>query len=154
MATPTVAPNQDDEHLRLLSIFHYVVAALAAMFALLPIFHLVLGLVMMTGGLASGEAKGFPAAIAGAFFVAFSLFLMTLGFGLAACLAAAGRFLAERRRYIFCLVVAGISCAFSPFGTVLGIFTLVVLLRESVRARFGGTPAAVAGASESAAPTV
>lgn len=39
--------NQDEEHLRLLSIFHYVVGALAAMFALFPIFHLVIGLVMV-----------------------------------------------------------------------------------------------------------
>ena len=29
---------QDDEHLRLLSIFHYVVAGMAALFAMFPIF--------------------------------------------------------------------------------------------------------------------
>jgi hypothetical protein len=39
--------KQDEEHLRLLSIFHYVVAGLAALFALFPIFHLILGLFMI-----------------------------------------------------------------------------------------------------------
>lgn len=42
---------QDAQHLRLLSIFHYVVAGIAAFFALLPVFHLVFGL-MMVGGAA------------------------------------------------------------------------------------------------------
>ena len=41
-------PNQqqilDNEHLKLLSIFHYVVSGLAAFFACIPIIHLVIGL--------------------------------------------------------------------------------------------------------------
>ena len=43
--------NQDLEHLRLLSIFHYVVAGLAALFALIPVFHLVFGIAMVSGAL-------------------------------------------------------------------------------------------------------
>lgn len=34
---------------------------------------------------------------------------------------------------MFCLIMAGIACLFMPFGTVLGVFTIVVLTRESVR---------------------
>ena len=36
--------NQDEEHLKLLSIFHYVVAGLAGLFACFPIIHLAIGL--------------------------------------------------------------------------------------------------------------
>jgi hypothetical protein len=36
--------------------------------------------------------------------------------------------------------VAGLCCLFSPLGTLLGIFTLVVLQRPSVRALFGRAP--------------
>ena len=39
--------NQDQEHLRLLSIFYYVCAGLTALFACIPIIHLVLGLMMV-----------------------------------------------------------------------------------------------------------
>ena len=53
-----------------------------------------------------------------------------------ALIAFAGRCLRRRRRYTFCLVVAAISCAFVPFGTVLGIFTLVVLTRPGVKPMF------------------
>jgi hypothetical protein len=32
--------------------------------------------------------------------------------------------------------MAGIECVFMPFGTVLGVFTLVVLTRPSVKPLF------------------
>jgi len=34
---------------------------------------------------------------------------------------------------MFSLIIAGINCVQFPFGTVLGVFTFVVLLRDSVR---------------------
>ena len=37
---------------------------------------------------------------------------------------------------MFCTVVSGIACMFMPFGTVLGVFALIVLNRPSVRKRF------------------
>ncbi len=39
--------QQDEEHLKLLSIFHYVVGGLAALFACFPIFHLIMGIVFI-----------------------------------------------------------------------------------------------------------
>jgi len=36
--------NRDEEHLKLLSIFHYVVGGIAAFFAFFPIIHLVIGI--------------------------------------------------------------------------------------------------------------
>lgn len=62
-----------------------------------------------------------------------------VGWTLAVGLFVAGYLLARRRGYFFCLVMAGIACTFSPFGTVLGVFTLLVLLRSSVKQLFGRT---------------
>jgi hypothetical protein len=56
---------------------------------------------------------------------------------LAAAVFMAAWCLKNRRRYIFCLVVAGFECFFAPFGTVLGVFTILVLSRPSVKALFG-----------------
>jgi len=39
--------TQDENHLQLLSIFHYIVAGLSALFALLPIFHLIIGILII-----------------------------------------------------------------------------------------------------------
>ena len=33
--------------------------------------------------------------------------------------------------------MAGLECILMPFGTVLGVFTLIVLMRDSVKALFG-----------------
>ena len=50
----------------------------------------------------------------------------------------AGRMMAKRRRRMFCLIVAAISCLFFPLGTLLGIFTILVLSRPSVIQQFDG----------------
>jgi len=131
--------KQDEEHLRLLSIFHYVVAGLAALFALFPIFHLIFGIFMI---LAPQKFAGHgqeqpPLALIGWFFVIFASVFITLGWTFAAFIVTTGRFLARHKHYQFCLVMAGIECLFMPFGTVLGVFTILVLVRESVKQLFG-----------------
>ena len=50
-------------------------------------------------------------------------------------LVAAAR-LRRRTSRTFCMVVAGISCLFMPIGTVLGVFTIIVLARPTVKALF------------------
>ncbi len=57
---------------------------------------------------------------------------------MAALVFAAGRCLAKRSCYAFCLFIAGAECLFMPLGTALGIFTLVVMTRESVKTSFVG----------------
>ena len=48
-----------------------------------------------------------------------------------------GRFLRRHKHYMFCLVIACLECSFMPFGTVLGAFTIFVLMRESIKQSFG-----------------
>ena len=55
----------------------------------------------------------------------------------------AGRCLSRRRCYSFALVMACVECLFIPFGTILGVFTISVLLRESVKALFAATQTSV-----------
>nr|CAP47667.1 putative integron gene cassette protein [uncultured bacterium] len=126
--------NQDADHLRLLSIYHYVVGGLAALFSFVPIFHLVIGFLMVTGRPEGSDA--FARAFGWAF-VFFSGALMLCGWAFSAAAFLAGRALANRTRYLYCLVVAGIECIFMPFRTVLGVFTIIVLMRESVKRLFG-----------------
>lgn len=129
--------SPDAEHLRLLSVFHYVLAGLCALLALFPLAYVIFGLAMMGGGLFPEKPGELPAAFAGCFVAGFGgLFLAALT-GYALALFLAGRYLQERRRHTFCVVVAALSCAFQPIGTVLGVFTLVVLFRPAVQAMFG-----------------
>ena len=131
--------NDDSEHLRLLSLFHYIVAGVAALFALFPVIHLVVGVALVTGTLWGEDAAKTDlfAGLVGWFFVLFAVAWIVCGLSFAVCLAFAGRFLEQRRRYKYCLVLAGLACMFMPFGTVLGVLTILVLVRPSVKASFG-----------------
>ncbi|HLF57551.1 MAG TPA: hypothetical protein VI942_11955 [Thermoanaerobaculia bacterium] len=133
--------NQDQEHLQLLSIFHYIVAGLTALFSMLPMFHLFLGMTMITRGFEGMKSRDPFGATLGWLFVTFATMAIALGLAFAVCLALAGRNLARHRGYTFCLVVAAIACLFIPFGTVLGVFTILVLVRPSVKTLFGVAPA-------------
>jgi len=149
--------KQDEEHLNLLSVFHYVAGGLAGLFAFFPIFHLIIGLVLIIApGNFEGEG-GPPPALFGWFFVIFSAVFMTIGWVFAGFVIAAGRGLAKRRGYLFCLVMAGIECIFMPFGTVLGVFTIIVLMRDSVKEIFAankGLEANVASTPQHQKPDV
>lgn len=131
--------NKDLEHLRLLSIFHYVVGGLIALFACFPIIHLVIGLTFLTTDFPQkpGEPE-FPAKIFGLIFTIIPLIIILGGWILAVLTVIAGRKLSKQQSYIFCLAVAGVLCIFMPFGTVLGVFTILVLMRDSVKALFNG----------------
>ena len=50
------------------------------------------------------------------------------------------RRLKQRRSRILCMVVAGVCCLGVPYGTLLGIFTFVVLTRPSVVRLFQVSP--------------
>lgn len=121
--------DETERHLDLLAIGHYVVAGLTALLACLPILHFGIGLVM---GLRQQWFGLFLAALSGA--------MIAIGFAWAICTLVAGRRLAQRRSHTFCIVIAGLNCTLFPFGTVLGVFTLLVLLKPEVKVRFNGAP--------------
>ena len=123
--------------LRLLAIFHHVVAGLAALFSLFPMVHLAIGVAAVTGHLSNGHGGDPVPALFGWFFIGFAAAWMALGVTFAICVLFAGRCLAHRRRYQYCLVLGCVECMFVPFGTVLGVFTILVLQRPSVRDLFG-----------------
>jgi hypothetical protein len=130
--------NQDREHLRLLAIFHYVVAGLAGLFSLFPLLYTTIGTIFIFAA-RHGTAKpgeDLPPEFLGWIFAVIGSGLFLIGLAMAICILIAGRSLALRKRYSFAMVMACIECLFIPFGTILGVFTIVVLSRESVKGLF------------------
>jgi len=139
MSEPTLI-NQDADHLRLLTIFHFVCAGMSALFACFPIIHLVLGLLIVLNPHAFGPGNNQPPRLIGLFLVLFASAFIIAGWVFAGLLAWAGHCLNRRKHYLFCLVMACVACLFMPFGTVLGVFTIIVLSRASVKESFGQAP--------------
>lgn len=138
MAQPSQLTDQDEEHLRALSVCHYVFAALQALGSCAFIIYFIIGAVLIAAG--AGSRSGGPPALFGVFFMVVGLIAMAIGLASGALLYFAGRFLGERSHYTYCFVIAVLSCLAFPLGTVLGIFTLIVLSRPSVKASFDGSP--------------
>jgi hypothetical protein len=125
------------KHLQLLAIFHYVVAGLATLFCFFPLLYLVLGGFLLYAANHPGPSNQEPPpAVLGLVFIVLGTLFFLAGVTMAICILIAGRSLALCKRYSFALVMACIECLFLPFGTILGVFTIVVLSRESVRGLF------------------
>src|SRR5579871_2094491 len=126
-------PSKDDEHLKLLSIFHFVLGGLS----LFGIAFLAMHYLFMSMFFAHPErwqTKGGPV-LPSQFFAVFIWFYLFVGMVLvAACVlnVLSGIFLRQRKHLTFSLVIAALNCLQIPFGTALGVFTIIVLHRDSV----------------------
>jgi hypothetical protein len=130
--------DRDTEQLNLLAIFHYVVAGLGALCSFFPLLYTTIGAVFIFAA-RHGTAKpgeDLPPEFLGWIFTVVGSLLFLMGIAMAIFILIAGRSLALRKRYSFAFVMACIECLFVPFGTILGVFTIVVLSRESVRRLF------------------
>ena len=116
----------------MLSVAYLVSGSISAFFSLVGLFYVFVGVfVFSTMPFASAQADAPPE------FVGWFVSLFGLGFFGAFIISAALKFFAyqrlkQRRSKVFCMVVAGISCLGFPYGTLLGVFTFVVLSRPSV----------------------
>ncbi len=128
----------DDNHLKLLSIFHFVVAGFAALGILFLIAHYTIFHFLFTNPKMWENQKGGPPPAE--IFAVFKWFylvgaLWCVAFGVLNVLS--GLFIRARKHWIFSMFVAGLNCVHIPLGTVLGVFTIIVLIRDSVGESYG-----------------
>ena len=132
--------DRDIEQLNLLAIFHYGVGGLAALFSFFPLLYSVIGgFLLYAAGHPSSNNQEPPPAFLGWIFIVLDAVFLFVGVTMAICILIAGRCLSRRKGYSFALAIACIECLFVPFGTILGVFTIVALSRESVRGVFSTT---------------
>ncbi len=145
MPTPPPVPldssRVDAQHLKLLAIFHFVLAGLA----LVGLAFLGLHWFIMESVFSNPEAwqQSNSAPPPDQFLALFKWFYFGMGVIVVANGVAnlvSGFMIQQRRGRVFSLVVAGVNCLAFPFGTALGVFTFIVLLRDSVEALYAATP--------------
>jgi hypothetical protein len=135
-SNPIPAPRSNDsEQLDLLVIFHYVIAGLGALFACFPLIHVGFGIMMISSPESINQGASSdpqPTAIIGYIFAIMGALFILLGWTVAIATFISGRYIRLRKKRMFSFVNAALLCIFFPLGTVLGVFTLIVLCRESV----------------------
>lgn len=130
----------DDEHLKVLWICYIVSAAVSALFSVIGLFYMAMGMFM--GAMISQMPNNGPGnnqpppAFVGWLFggIGFVFFLLMIAIGLLKLRAAFC--IKQRKSRTFCMIVAAICCLGIPYGTLLGVFTFLVLGRGSVMSQF------------------
>ena len=136
---PPLAPlprdqrNIDADHLDLLSIFYFVTAGLRflGVFFLMG-YSVLVNTIFANPAFWKNQNQAPPPAmlcgIVTIIFVIAGILCVVLG----VLNLMAGLFLRQHKHRTFTLVVAALNCLQIPLGTVLGVFTIVVLVRPSV----------------------
>lgn len=123
----------DADHLNLLAVFHFVVAGLAlAGIGFLFLNWFMMHSIMHNPAIWQNQKSGPPPrgllAVFEIFYGVFGVALLLNGIAN----VISGLCIRRRVYRTFSLAVAGFNCLAFPFGTILGIFTIMVLVRDSV----------------------
>jgi hypothetical protein len=144
--------GRDEGHLTALSICHYVLGGITIVFSSIFIIYIAIGSVMASGNFpivppasSAGSPMTQPGAaaaaasitqtmtFAGRMLIVVGSCFVAIGWTIGILTIVSGVCIARRRRRIFSLVMAGVCCLMMPLGTILGIFTILVLVRDSVK---------------------
>ena len=124
----------DADHLKLLSVFHFVAVGLAVLGLLFLLAHYTMFHAFFSNPKIWQNQKQPPIPVE--FFAIIKWFYLIMGTWFVASAVLnlfSGLFIRSRKHRTFSMIVGGVNCLHVPVGTALGVFTMVVLIRDSVR---------------------
>lgn len=141
-ATPPV--DRDAQHLKTLAILHFVLGGMGVCGLGFIVVHFFMMQMLMNSppGSSSGTPRSSPppeefmlimqgiyvvGAVLGVLFIVLNIL--------------SGLYMLKWRRRTFSMVVSAMNCLQMPLGTALGVFTIIVLMRDSVRLKYATTRA-------------
>jgi ABC-type phosphate transport system permease subunit len=136
ISTPAPQQKKDTEHLRLLSVFHFVFAGFGALGVIVMVVQFaIMQRLFSNPEIWKSEQNPPPKEVVTILLGVFVFVSLLIVLGLALNLLSA-IFIRKRRHRLFSLIVAGLNCLQVPLGTALGVFTFMVLTRESVQQEY------------------
>lgn len=132
----------DRSHLNILAICYWVWGGFIALVSLISLIYIVMGIAFLSGAFnppatQAANAPAPPPPELGWIFIGMGLVFLVLGQLIGWLNVLIGFSLRRNKRWLLCNVVAALNCLSIPIGTVLGIFTFIVLARPAVKAQFG-----------------
>lgn len=129
--------QQDADQLRLISIFHYIWGAMTMLWGCFPLIHVGMGILILLMP-DKMNAKNDPASgLVATMFIIIGSAIILAFWTIGILTLIGGKKLSRRSGYKFCYAVGIINCLLMPIGTVLGVFTILVLSRPTVKQDFG-----------------
>ncbi len=135
-----------ESHLHLLSVFHFVMGGFYSLGIGFIALHFFIMRVVMTmppplmhsstsppPGISTTPPSAFMPPEIMNIMIVFYIVMGLIIAGLATGNILAGVWLRKRIQHTMTFVVAAINCFFFPFGTALGVFTIIVLQRATVK---------------------
>ena len=102
------------------------------------VMYIVMGVLIVNGRLPGNGVnpnQSMPSQF-GYFFIVMGVVAIAMMWTIGILLLMSGRFLGRHEHHTFSFVIAILSCLNMPLGTILGVFTLIVLSRSSVKALY------------------
>ena len=145
--------SQTRDQLRTLSILYYVFGGICVLFSCFPLIYVVVGQIVFTiphhmpatfpaetcpahPNAHGGQLDAAGAAVMGTVFTVVGVIGMLIIWTMAVLCFITAKYLSSARHRTFCFVVAAIACLSAPMGTVLGVFTIIILMKEEARQLF------------------
>jgi len=127
----------DEEHLKLLVIFHRIYGILVIAFSLLGFLYFLLFNFLLSFSKNYSRFtneinfQALPQEFLNLFLIIIVVVII-ISLTIGVCNLLSAQYIKKRKLRIFSIVIACIDCLSFPLGTILGVMTLVVLSRNSV----------------------
>ena len=129
----------DDDHRRILAVMHFVMAGFAVLGLVFIGAHFaIMDTVFGNPEMWKNQQGSNPPPEE--FFAIFSwmyLFMAVMILAVGVGNGLSGLYLRKKKNRMFSMVIAGVNCLNMPLGMALGVFTFIVLSRDSVREAYG-----------------
>lgn len=130
----------DEEHLKLLSLFHYIKGAITLAFSFLAIIYLIfLSVIFDTIGNLQHQPMyrrpDFPFDLfSSIMFFVWAIMILVVVFGILQIIS--GYYLKQKKHRLFSFIIGVFQLIEIPYGTILGIMTIIGLSRNSVEQKY------------------
>ncbi len=130
--------DENIRYLNILTIFHFIVASILGLLSCLPLINLFIGIPMLKDvpyALKQGEFFS-QTTFAPLMFILLPVGMAVIGWMFAIAIALNGYYIKNRQWLTYCLAIGGIETIFMPLGTVLGVFTIILLTKPNIKNLF------------------
>jgi len=123
----------DNEHLNLLSLFHLISGIFTLVYSVfMALYFGFVTFILNMGNKLNAANSDFPFEFMNAIMFVFTIVLfiaIILGVAKIFC----SKFIKQKTNRVFCIVICCIECFSFPYGTLLGVLSIMVLNRNSVK---------------------